>query len=178
VTTANIRYHLKGLIAEGYVVVTGRVESPHRGRPTLLYSSTLNAVKSDLTPLIRSLWDELLGTKTRKQREDRMEKLAGRLVRGRPPLDKPGNLPQHLNRTVQILNSLGYRSRWEAHAEAPRMILEHCPFDSIYESLPELCDIDACVLTRLLGRPVQQINRRKLIAGRGSACVFQLRDRP
>jgi predicted ArsR family transcriptional regulator len=173
-TSANIRYHLNQLIGEGLVVIAGRIAAPRRGRPNHLYSTTLQAVEGDLTPFVISLWEELVESKSGRQRSDRLSRLAHRLLEGRGTGETSSHLPQQLKRTVYELNSMGYHSHWEAHADSPRLILEHCPFDRIYESLPQLCEVDACVVEALLGQPVEQIAKRRLIAGRGSSCIFRI----
>lgn len=173
-TQPNIRYHLNKLMAEGQVVIVGELKPLKRGRPTLLYSSTLQATRQRLDPLVRSLWDEMLDGQSFGAQARRKQKLARRIIDRRVETSHKVQLPQRLGETVERLNSIGYQARWEAHSEAPHIVLERCPFDSIFSKLPELCELDICVIEDVLGIPVEQIHHRSQIAGRGSACVFRL----
>jgi predicted ArsR family transcriptional regulator len=67
------------------------------------------------------------------------------------------------------MSEMNYQARWEAGAEGPRLILGQCPYTAIIEKHPELCKMDAAMLTDLLGRNVEL--RTKL----SPFCVFSVR---
>ncbi len=78
----------------------------------------------------------------------------------RPPLAKTGgSLSQRLYETVRQLNQYHYQARWEAHRDAPRLILGHCPYSAVIEQHPELCQADAILLNALLHAEVHQLAR-------------------
>ena len=69
---------------------------------------------------------------------------------------KRGTLTQKINQTVQFLNQMNYRVRWEAHINAPLIIITHCPYKSMVKDFPVLCKMDAILLEQLLGQTVSQ----------------------
>ena len=173
-TVPNIRYHLRILVESGDVIATSELKAIGRGRPTTLYSSALTSRPESRDHFVRSLWDELMGERHTKQRRRRKEKLARRLMGGRVETASNGPLPQRLSQAVRAMNAAGYLARWEARPEAPVIVLERCPFDGLYPTIPELCEVDCTILEYALGLPVEQIAAREPIGGKGSACKFRL----
>jgi len=83
-------------------------------------------------------------------------------------------LTQALYQSVQQLNEMHYQARWEARAEAPRVILGHCPYASVLTEHPEICQLDASLLEEMLGQPVEQAARLAK-DGRGMTyCAFRI----
>jgi predicted ArsR family transcriptional regulator len=70
------------------------------------------------------------------------------------------NLTLRLYRATEILNQRHYQARWEAHPDAPRLLLMHCPFSAILEEHPEMCQLDAYLIERLTGAPAEQTAKR------------------
>jgi predicted ArsR family transcriptional regulator len=75
---------------------------------------------------------------------------------------------------VERLNGMHYQSRWEAGAEGPRIVLGHCPYAAVISKHPELCQMDAGLLTKLLGGDVRQTAKLEIGAGGLPYCVFVL----
>jgi predicted ArsR family transcriptional regulator len=69
----------------------------------------------------------------------------------------PTHISRRLMDVVQTLNRFHYHARWEAHADAPRLIFDHCPYAAIFDQHPELCQVDAAMVATLLSRPVEPI---------------------
>ena len=149
VTAANIRHHLRQLVSEGLIRKTDEQLVDGRGRPAPLY--TLAHPPNNLTRLARQL--------------------LAMLPAGEPPLRSiaeafapvPADLRRHITQrlvsAMQRLEHLNYQPRWEALPNGPEVILGHCPFSEIIEDHPELCRLDALLLERLLGTPVEQIEK-------------------
>jgi len=76
---------------------------------------------------------------------------------------------------VQILNLKRYQARWDAHAQAPRILLHNCPYAAVLENHPELCRMDAYMIAQLLGLPVEQLARMDIFGSHPPACVFAVR---
>jgi predicted ArsR family transcriptional regulator len=181
-THSDVRYHLHLLLTEGVLAVTG-TRSRGRGRPgrTLRLVSAINPQRFDL--LSSALLAEALADLSPEEQESFLQRLAERLLvipvqpvkvvngvkrntqrivgeggRPAPPLTPhPASLATRLVNAVERLNDLGYRARWEAHAESPRLILEHCPFSSLHSIYPELRRLDILLIEALVGEKVESL---------------------
>lgn len=175
VTPANVRHHLKALRAEGSVELTRQDIPAGRGRPTLLYTTARRAQTHNLIALCDLALAELMDDISAERRTDHLKKLARRLSGDLGAAG--GALPRRLIATVQRLNLLHYKARWEAHADAPRIILEHCPYAAIIEKHPELCQMDAHLIEELAALPaVQRAKQARSLAG-PPQCIFVLQPR-
>jgi predicted ArsR family transcriptional regulator len=65
-----------------------------------------------------------------------------------------------------------YQARWEAGADGPRIVLGHCPYGTVIEKHPELCQMDGALLAKLLGGEVRQTAKLEKGAGGLPYCVF------
>ncbi len=165
-TRANMRYHLEKLVADGTVEVTNqRSDGKVRGRPVQVYQLAAHSHPSNLPQLVDVLLNQLTG-------EEQLRNIAEALAADG---ESPRHITQRINRVVQILNMKRYQARWEAHAQAPRIILHNCPYAAVLENHPELCRMDAYMLERLLGLPVEQLTRMDIFGSHPPACIFAVR---
>lgn len=166
-TRPNMRYHLEKLVADGTVEVSSRPDSAShgRGRPVQIYQLAANSHPSNLAQLVDVLLDQVTG-------EEQLRQIATALAADG---EQPRHATQRINRVVQILNLKRYQARWEAHAQAPRIILRNCPYAAVLENHPELCRIDAMMLEQLLGLPVEQLVRMDIFDSQPPACIFAVR---
>jgi len=177
-TPANVRHHLRVLIDEGAVEVAEQGRSPRRGRPTLLYVLTQQSQSHNLDGLAHALLKALLDDRSDDERSLALQKIANLLAavedrQQAPQQGSPlGSLTNRLTQAVQHLNELGYRARWEAHSEAPRLLLGHCPYAAILPEHPELCQVDAYLLESLVGAPVTQTKKRARDSRGARYCLF------
>jgi predicted ArsR family transcriptional regulator len=111
-----------------------------------------------------------LNDRSDDERSLALEQIASHLVPGGDRL--PASLTHRLYQAVQRLNELGYQARWEAHSEAPRLLLGHCPYAAILPGHPELCKMDAYLLEGLLGVPVAQTKKRAQDSRGARYCLF------
>jgi predicted ArsR family transcriptional regulator len=81
---------------------------------------------------------------------------------------------KRLHYTIEYLNKLNYRARWEAHSESPRIILGYCPYADILPEHPELCSLDCYLLEELLGAPVTQISKLTTDERGIPSCTFRV----
>jgi len=163
VTQADARYHLSKMVNEGLIVVVGQQRAGRRGRPARRYALAEAALKDNFDLLSSALLTITLADLSQEEQKSFLCRVAAALV-GETDLQGPlsetdlqGPLSQRLVRAIEKLNELGYVSRWEAHATAPRLILENCPFAKLLNQHPQLCQLDACMLEILLDEPVVQI---------------------
>ena len=166
-TQADVRHHLSNMVEEGLVVATGYQRGGRRGRPAQKFSIAAAALKDNFDLLSSALLAVSLQNLSPPDRMVFLHHVAAQLA-GENTSGDP--LAQRLVGAVGKLNQLGYQARWEAHADAPRLILEHCPFASLLPQHPELCQLDACLLEILIKEPVAQIE--SLAHEDGGHCIF------
>ena len=170
-TPANARHHIAILKKDGRIEEVGKRDAGIKGgRPTKIYGISRGILGDGLPALSHLLLDEMLGSVNAHQRADLLKKLGKRLASSCTRGSGNTSPMTHLAETVKYLNKLGYQSRWEAHAEGPRIILGQCPYSAIIQNHPELCEMDAALLEECLGERVKQIEK---LAGEGIRfCVF------
>ena len=166
-TQADVRHHLSNMVEEGLVVATGYQRGGRRGRPARKFSIAAAALKDNFDLLSSALLAVSLQNLSLPDRMVFLRHVAAQLA---GEITSSSALAQRLVGAVEKLNELGYQARWEAHADAPRLILEHCPFASLLPKHPELCQLDACLLEILLKEPVAQIE--SLAHEDGGHCIF------
>jgi len=171
VTAANIRHHLGLLIESGLVQEVGKEPVRGRGRPTKLYSLTENALKHNLDGLASALLNTL--SKDKSDTNDTLSQTAIHLL-GEPPTSLNAHI--QLNWAVEKLNQLKYQASWEASPNGPRIILRNCPYALILSEHPELCDLDAALLTKLLNQPFEQSAKLKRSPDGSPHCAFITRN--
>ncbi len=168
-TPQNVRHHLSRLRADGWVLPADPAPATGRGRRAMRYTLHPARREHNLAGLCHALLDLWLEGQSEAAADARLEALAQRLAHlSTPP---GGNLTQRLYHAVRRLNALGYQARWEAHADAPRVVLDHCPYLSLAEEQPALCRMDAHLLQQLCAAPVTQTARR---GTDGRVCVFRI----
>lgn len=155
VTQADIRHHLTNMLSEGLIVITGSQRDGRRGRPSRRFSLAAAANKENFDLLSSALLSTALENLHLQARTSFLQGVAANLIGDFKPR---GPLVQRLAQAVSRMNSLGYQARWEAHADAPRLILTHCPFAELYCQHSELYELDKYLLEYLLDENVTHIN--------------------
>jgi len=163
-TPANARHHLGILAADGRVEVFNQ-RQVGRGRPEKVYQLAGTMMGDNLSMLADALLVEASSTV-------QMDALGKRIAGEGMTSDQP--LMRRLASTIERLNSMHYQARWEAGAEGPRIILGHCPYKAIIADHPELCQMDAALLTELLQDEVRQTAKLEPGAGGLPFCGFVL----
>jgi len=176
-TPANARHHLSILRDEGVVHLLGQRPRPGRGRPYDLYCLWRPISLHNLDGLAGALLAEVYKPENPEgqeeiQQDEILKRLASRLLPPAPT--EKVNLTLRLSQSVQYLNRLSYQARWEAHAQGPRIIFQHCPYAAIVAQHPEVCQIDQLLLRNLLSLPVQQLSRLEKTPSGFRQCVFKL----
>ncbi|MFM8322970.1 MAG: helix-turn-helix transcriptional regulator [Chloroflexota bacterium] len=199
---ANIRHHLNVLQERGLVTVVGERPAAGRGRPTRLFGPAPETLGDNLDLLADALLAEIAARLPDEAAQALLQAAAGRIgaaLQAASPHSgagpsatsprSPANSPPapgpaagarqalRLLAAVQQLNLRHYQAHWEPHPDAPRIIINHCPFAAILERHPYLCRLDAELLANLLGQPVEQ-TARLLDTGHGARrCIFRLQPR-
>ena len=169
-TSANVRHHLSILLDEGVVEIAGQRPSSGRGRPTQLFTLTQQAQQHNLDGLASALMCEFVDARSPEGGSSQLLRIAKRL-KGEAQKSSP-NLTQRLYQAVQRLNELHYQARWEAHAQAPQLILSHCPFAAILPEHPELCKMDAFLIEDLVQVKATQSAKLRQDSRGATYCMF------
>jgi len=161
-TPANARHHLGILAADGRVEVVS-LRRGGKGRPEKVYRLAGTLVGDNLSALADALLTEADG---KEEMEALGKRIAGESITSGQPLMR------RLASAVERLNGMHYQSRWEAGAEGPRVVLGHCPYAAVIGKHPELCQMDAALLAKLLGGEVRQTAKLEKGAGGLPYCAF------
>lgn len=166
-TQADVRHHLSNMVAEGLVVATGHQRGGRRGRPARQFSIAAATHRDKFDLISSALLAASLHNLSPSGERAYFQRVAAHLAGENIP---SGALAQRLVGTVEKLNELGYQARWEAHADSPHLILEHCPYAPLLSQHPELCQLDASLLEILLREPIIQIE--SLTQEDDGYCIF------
>lgn len=140
-----VRHHLRVLAAEGRLEVDAVQKGERRGRPEKVYSLPRAALGDNLSALSEALLAE---ARSSVRVEALAKHLAGDVSFAGQPVAK------QLNLLIEKLNQMHYHAHWEAGAEGPRVLFGHCPYAAVVGGHPELCEMDASLLSLLAARPV------------------------
>lgn len=170
-TRADIRYHLHAMVEDGLIepIPQDSRGPARRGRPEQLYRISAGRAPDNLAALTEALMDSALQHLSEAERDTFFTDVAGRLA-GSTPHGEAAT--KRLNQAITYLDSHGYRARWEAHADGPRILLHNCPYTAILARHPELCILDCRLVERLVGYSMQQITQMNLETGKPPACIF------
>jgi len=174
VTPANIRHHLAILIEQGSVEVIGQQSVASRGRPAQLYGSIKQIKQNNLDQLTSALLLELLANLSVDKKIVLFRNIAKRLCSGFRYAK--ANPTQRLYSAVQFLNRMKYQVHWEAHIDSPRIMFGHCPYETIIDQNPELCQMDTYLLEYILEIPTKQIAKLAPTPRGLAQCIFRINN--
>lgn len=177
-TQANARHHLHILLSQGVIEIAGERPQPQKGRPAKLYRISAQKYGDNLSLLTGAALLEIKRLAGETGFQESLQRIASAILRNRNDYEaksevrKSASLTLRLAHTITALNEMHYEARWEAHRDAPRIVLGRCPYQPLLENHPEMCQMDIYLITSLLGLRVNQIaklNRDK----RGNVfCLF------
>jgi predicted ArsR family transcriptional regulator len=136
--------------ADGRLEVESVQRLEGRGRPEKIYAIPRAMLGDNLSVLGDALLTEAGSTL-------KMEAVAKRLAGETDLAGQP--IAKRLNLVVKKLNQMNYHARWEAGPEGPRILFSHCPYAAVVEKHPELCEMDASLMSQLMSRPVLKETR-------------------
>jgi predicted ArsR family transcriptional regulator len=154
----NIQYHLNTLSQEKKVTISGTPQSPTTriGRKARGYSANPEGASQNYLVLADHLLSIFL--EEGPDIDARLIILAQNFF---PQKIITKNQTTRLNEAIQILNSHGYKARWEAHFEGPKVIFTQCPYSGLIDKYPELCSLDRMILYQLTNINFKINNRLK-----------------
>lgn len=174
-TGANIRYHLKILIDQGQVQISGRRPAGGSGRPILLYNLSSGILGENLEQLLAAFLEDL-GEESDiadPSQQTASQRIAARMieVRGEDSLTPIARY----NQAVEYLNQRCYHASWGASPEGPRVELRHCPYRKIALAYPLLCQVDQDLISMLFATPLHLTRKRSFGNNPYSPCIFTTR---
>lgn len=182
-TRANARHHLEILIGQELVQVIGRRPAKNKGRPAILYGPSRHSRGENFDLLSGALLSELSRTHGLDELPGLYQQIAAQMIKigyeketEQERIGKAIPISLRLGNAIQLLDAFRYHARWEAHSDAPHIILGNCPYLSILHSHPELCEIDREIISRLVLLPTEMLEKR-LPDERGIPhCRFRVRQ--
>jgi predicted ArsR family transcriptional regulator len=169
VTQADVRYHLARMVEEGLILIEKPKYSGRRGRPARRFSLASKSKQDNFDILTRALLRSLQEQYTEQEREQLLVNIARQI----PDEFKPGgSLGKRLVQAVDQLNLQNYQARWEAHADAPRVMFDRCPFAALRSDFPELCILDTYLLENYLDEKISQVESSAHLAD--GFCQFNI----
>lgn len=169
VTQADVRYHLARMVKEGLILIEKPKYSGRRGRPARRFSLASKSKQDNFDILTRALLRSLQEQYTEQERGQLLVNIARQI----PGEFKPGgSLGKRLVQAVDQLNLQNYQARWEAHADAPRVMFDRCPFAALRSDFPELCILDTYLLENYLDEKISQVESSAHLAD--GFCQFNI----
>jgi predicted ArsR family transcriptional regulator len=174
-TSANIRHHLAILESNDIIEVVGQKKGEGRGRPVNVYSLSRRVLGDNFDRLVDAMLSEWTCGVSQESRDGMLQAVARCLAFSEEEGKKEGESwgsTQRLSKAMKCLNEMHYQARWEAGTQGPRIILGHCPYKAVIDSHPELCQIDAYLLSIRLGASVKQIAKLEQSVRGAPFCAF------
>ncbi len=170
-TPANIRHHLAILQKEGSVNISLETTSIPRGRPTKTYSLSSRKLANNYPILCKALLD-LIKAQSQSNKQEIYQSIANTILGNEKPSAQ--TLTQNLIQTINWLNKYNYEANWEAEKEQPIIKLNHCPYYSLVQDYPELCEIDNYLLNRMINRKVLLVFKLQKGNSHQTTCKFKV----
>jgi predicted ArsR family transcriptional regulator len=172
ISAASVRHHLSILVADGRIVLIGVSRNKGRGRPVKVYKLSEKSLGDNLSLLSSALLKNWLEAMPTSKRQSFMRTMAEDLANqiGRPNTNDP--ITRRLATLLEKLNEMHYQSRWEAGAEGPRILFAHCPYATIIEKHPELCQMDGYLLGEEMDAKARQLAKIDPKPGGITHCIF------
>ncbi len=174
-SAATVRHHLSVLTADGRISMAGARRTAGRGRPVKEYRLSEKSLGDNLAMLSGVVLSEWLGKLSSAQREQALHAIAKGLADQIGRSDPKIPAAKRLALLMEALNARHYQARWEAGRDGPRILFAHCPYASIIEKHPELCQMDAIMLGEELDANAYQISKIDQKPSGAAYCVFAVR---
>ena len=166
---STIRHHLQVLMEEGRVDVLENAKFGDRGRPFQRYRVTHKGEADLLALILSKMIDQ------RSSPQVLAESVAeGLLAKLKNPSNSGVNLTPKLIALVDSLTRMGYHARWEVRSPNPVVIFENCPFARIGNQQKLICAADVIMLSKALGRGIEQTRQFELDENGRHICRFSI----
>jgi predicted ArsR family transcriptional regulator len=154
ITQSDVRYHLSRMEQEGLILAIKPRRTGRRGRPARRFTLASITKQDNFELLTKALLDSIRENVSKEVQKITLHEIATQMAGETNPASPLGRRLMH---TVNLLNQQNYHARWEAHADAPRIIFDRCPFAALRPDYPELCQLDTDLLAVLTSEDLIQI---------------------
>jgi len=175
-SAATVRHHLYILREDGRIVVKGEEGTKKRGRPSILFGLSEKSLGDNLPLLSNTLLENVLKNLPSSRRQALLHRLAASLADQIGRTNPSEIIIKRINDLLEKLNEMHYESRWEAGAEGPRILFAHCPYATIIDRHPELCQLDGYLLEEEIGTKTLQAAKIDLKPGGVTHCIFVVKS--
>lgn len=176
ISPISVRHHLVSLQAEGLVSVDLQRQSV--GRPRHIYQLTSAADRYFPAPnryhhLADRLLDELKVSLTPQQLNAILDRMAANIAARYGGMAASGTLEERLHKLVEILGEEGFRAMVRRVDETTLLAQVNCPYVSVGQRHPEICQIDQTIIRSILGHEVQ---RTACVLDGDRTCTYSVQD--
>jgi predicted ArsR family transcriptional regulator len=173
VSPISVRHHLAVLQAEGFV--TAMPERRGVGRPRLLYSLTeagLERFPTKYLALTNRLLSEIKGHLPQEVVEQLFRDMASTMASEMTSQIEGLPIQERVDRLLLLLSEQGFEARAEVDPQGDYRVTElNCPYYRISLRHPEVCTIDAAIISQALAASV---DRQSCILTGDRACTFSV----
>ena len=173
VSPISVRHHLAVLQAEGFV--TAVPERRGVGRPRLLYSLTeagLERFPTKYLALTNRLLSEIKGRLPQEVVEQLFRDMATTMASEMTAQIEGLPIQERVDRLLLLLSEQGFEARAEVDPQGDYRVTElNCPYYRISLRHPEVCTIDAAIISQALAASV---DRQSCILSGDRACTFSV----
>ena len=149
----SVRHHLDILVGEDLVEQTGLRRGDGAGRPSQVYTLTLNAralFPQRNAQLASSVLTELKAALPEQEVIALLLRVAERSTREAPQPVPGQTVEERLDQVADFLTQKGYHARWESCDGHIELHACNCPYSGVAEQHPELCLMDYALIENLL----------------------------
>jgi len=179
---ANVRHHLNEYLQLGLICEVSILKTGAKGRPARLFRPSDQLLGHNLAglsdQLLSELRDEFSEEELHKILFGAAQRMKSEIMTGTGSLVKQTGISKSFTNklvaVIYLLNQHSYQARWEAHTDAARLILGHCPFAAIIQKHPELCDLDQILIQELVEKPIEQTAKLVLDHDGIPHCIFRV----
>lgn len=173
VSPISVRHHLAVLQAEGFV--TAMPERRGVGRPRLLYSLTeagLERFPTKYLALTNRLLSEIKGHLPQEVVEQLFRDMASTMASEMTSQIEGLPIQQRVDRLLLLLSEHGFEAQAEVDPQGDYRVTElNCPYYRISLRHPEVCTIDAAIISQALAASV---HRQSCILTGDRSCTFSV----
>jgi len=152
----SIRHHLSSLEADN--LITSAEERHGVGRPRLIYSLTDKGVEEFPTSYLhftRLLLSSLKERMTEEEFSQVFSQIGSELAADLRPRSKNIPLDEQIKQLDKMMQQQGYIVEWHENQDVYRLEILSCPYNKLSAEFPEMCAMDASIVSGFLTTPIE-----------------------
>jgi predicted ArsR family transcriptional regulator len=172
ISPISVRHHLTALQAEGLVKV--ELDRQGVGRPRHVYSLSERALQYFPAPyqtLVERLLDELKASLPADQVDAIIGRMAANVAAHYGSVKGGGTLQERTEYLLTVLGAEGFLAEIQQVGDNLVLTALNCPYTTIGQRHPEVCQIDSTLIQSVLGVDVEQ---KSCVLHGDRSCVFSV----